>query len=77
MDRGGVGMIKYAQGRDKEVVAYRVVQPIYKCNWCGENLHDRYHKSVRMGKDGLDYCSEYCAHESWIAQENDRCKRWT
>lgn len=73
----GEEMIKYKpNSKYKEAIEYRVVPPPYRCPWCGEKMHDRYHKPITTGKDGLDYCSPYCAHESWIAQENDRCNRW-
>jgi hypothetical protein len=65
-------MISYKyRGNTREVSEYKVIQPPYICAWCGDKLHDRYHKDVRTGKDGLDYCSPYCANASWTSQEEE------
>ena len=38
----------------------RCLKAPYKCNWCGENLHDRYGRPIYDDKFGYHYCSVYC-----------------
>ncbi len=50
----------------------KVVQPPYKCAWCGEELHDRYHKPIYTDyNDGNNFCSWYCLQTKQESELDD------
>jgi len=50
----------------------KVVQQPYKCNWCGEDLHDRYGRAIYNDFKGRQYCTAYCRNAQLEAEKRDR-----
>jgi len=43
----------------------------YRCNWCGEYLHDRYGRGIFKDYKKRIFCSWYCLSTLRDAEEND------